>query len=365
MNDLEIGVLIGLGYMISVFIFQLGMIFLIQWNAQRRKQAGNVIILSYGLYFISFAISHFISTYYKFHFLSIELFSLLIITVILVRGVGGLIFYINLEHAFRKSFKTHYTITLTFTISVVMALIPWPTPMNLVTLNVFHALFLSPCISSTIYFTFNTFGEIKQKLKVALLGILLFYTGLFFSSGNRYIVIQAYFSFPYYILLSSQILTFIGIFLMFFGFRGNTFSLELQWVKNLVSVHVIDKVRNIGLYHKDFLEAEIKSEDLFTGGISGMIRMLNEITESKENIDVINLEKHLILIENGEKIIVAMVTKKNLLNARYVLKEITSKFETYFKDYLEEYDVAEIMKSRSEFFQPTEMIIKNLITIET
>ena len=91
-------------------------------------------------------------------------------------------------------------------------------------------------------------------------------------------------------------------------------------------------------------------------------KIVGEITKSKKDMDIINLEDKYILIAKGEKIItVLLVKEKNIQHAHYVLSQVTQKFETFFWDYLEQFESYENILSKTEIFKPMEMLIRGIL----
>jgi hypothetical protein len=139
--------------------------------------------------------------------------------------------------------------------------------------------------------------------------------------------------------------------------------IEIRWRKNLISIHIIDKIRSKSLYYKNFFEGEVKSEDLFAGGISGLDNLIKRFTDVNKSIDILNYKDKKIILNFGEKIISAMIIKRNIQNLRYFLNQITEKFESYFLDYLEYYDRYESLLDKSEFLKPLDNMINELIKL--
>ena len=103
---------------------------------------------------------------------------------------------------------------------------------------------------------------------------------------------------------------------------------------------------------------------MLIGSIAGILAIIKKFTDSEKDIKVINLKENLILIEHGAKIFSVMVLKKNLLNARYVIKVINEKFEYYFWDYIDSQDLVDYYwqgQEVYEIFRPIESVINGLI----
>ncbi|MHA1279584.1 MAG: hypothetical protein ACTSQI_05225 [Candidatus Helarchaeota archaeon] len=184
----------------------------------------------------------------------------------------------------------------------------------------------------------------------------------FFSSINMVTYLETVIAYPYLILFPTKLLIIIGTVLVLFGFYGYSFFLEADWEKNLISLYIIDRKRQGSLYQKVFLPDEIKNEEVFAGGLIGIGKLMGEITKSDKEMDIINLENKYVLVLKGEKIITALLVKeKNIQHAYYVLKQITTKFERFFWDYLEQYETYKNILSKTEIFKPMEMLIRGII----
>ncbi len=352
---------IGLNYVIAVFLLELGVIFIKQWIFERKKQVKNEFGLGYGIYFLTFSISSFLYFYIIDHDMSKQVFDSSFILSILIRGIGGLFFAINLEYHVQKVLKTRYLFSISSIILLPIITFSLDTTFFYRVLDIFDIFHLILPIYFTSYFIRNAFGEIRQKLKFSVSGFLLFFITLTFSSKLRIEIIEIIFSFANIIIFLSKLIAILAIFFVLYGFTGYSFYLETQWKNNLISIHIIKRKERVSLYNRNFLSSEIQSEALFAGGITGMVKIVSDFTDSNKTLQEINVEDKLILLEFGKYIITGMIIKKRVLNARYILKEITSKFEFYFREYLENYELFSSSYTQAELFRPMEMVIRNLI----
>lgn len=319
---------------------------------ERRKELKNLIILSYGIYFLFFAIADI--------FILINAF---FIISIMIRGFGGFIFSLVIESNIQKIWKTRYVVSILFIGSMIISPFLLNTSFFTSGLIGFNILFLSCPLFFTFYFALNVLGETKRNLIIALFGILLIFGGLAVTSYGIFQILEPLPSYPY-ILFFSRILTIFGIVLVIGGFHGYPFFLEYQWKENLITLLIIDKSRTTELYHKEFQELQLNTLGILAGGIAGIVNIIKEFTESQKNIDVINIEDKLIFLDYGTQIITALLVKKNLQHAKYILKQITSKFETFFLDYLKSAASRGISIGPEEISKSMEIILRDTIKLE-
>lgn len=354
-------VFVGFDYIIAIFIFQLGLLFIRNWYKEAKKQLKNAIVLGFGSYFILFSIGLLILFYITNHAMSIQQFDFYYIFSIYLRGIAGIILAFLLERTIQPILKTKYLISLALIGLFLIIPLFLATQFLYPILNSINLILIILPLIFTLYFIRNTLGEVRQKLIISVPGFVLLGFGLYITTPEilQFIVVTSIFSFITVLLI--KMLTIIGIVLVIYGFNGYSFFLESQWRESLISLQIIDKTRVKVLYHKDFLGNPLESGEIFAGGISGIERLVKQFTSSHEGIDIIKLENKLILLSHGEKIITALIVKKNIQNARYILKEITKKFEFFFWDYLKYYESYNSILSQSEIFRPMEMIIRSLI----
>ena len=229
-------------------------------------------------------------------------------------------------------------------------------------MNGFNLLFWVSPVLFTIYFERNVYGETKRKLRASLVEFLLLGVGLTVTSYGILNFLEPLESFPY-LLFFSRLLAIFGVVLVFFGFHGYAFFLEYQWKENLISLIIIDKSRTIELYHKDFGGGKLSEGGLLAGGIAGIIKIIKQVTDSKKNIDVINVENKLILLDHGTHIITALFVKKNLQHAQYILTQITTKFEAFFWDYLKSAAVQDASMAPEEISKPMEIMLRDIMKL--
>jgi len=288
-----------------------------------------------------------------------EFFNTYFIISVIIKGLGGVLFSLVIEYNMQKIWKTRYLASIIFIVLVVIIPFILNTLVFYLLVNLLNLLFLISPLLFTIYFTKNTFGEVRGKMMIALCGFLLIGFGLSVTSYGIIGFLEPLESFSM-IYFSSRLLTYFGIILVMHGFSGYSFFLEYQWKENLVALIIIDKEHTTSLFHKNFLESKLKDEEILAGGIMGIVKIIKQFTISRKDINIINIGNRLLLLEHGKHIITALLVEKNLQHAKYILKQITSKFETYFWDFWKSYDSYKTF-SPEEIHKPMEILLRDIV----
>jgi hypothetical protein len=91
--------------------------------------------------------------------------------------------------------------------------------------------------------------------------------------------------------------------------------------------------------------------------------MAKEFTESKKNIDSINLRNNYLVLTHGERIVSVLLLKKETQIARYFLKAITLKFEFMFWDFIKYFESFTETLSQTEMYKPIDILIQDTMKI--
>ncbi|MFO8019182.1 MAG: MFS transporter [Promethearchaeia archaeon] len=112
---------------------------------------------------------------------------------------------------------------------------------------------------------------------------------------------------------------------------------ESDWAQSLRNLYVFNK-NSICLYTKNFLsndyDLELPSEDLVTGGLTGILALISEITNEKKNLRIIDKDKVKIYFAYGENVIVSLISTKYLPILFKKLEIFTKAFEDKFEEEL-------------------------------
>jgi len=170
----------GINYVIVIFIAQISAFFIKQWYDDRKEHLTNIIILTYGAFFLFFALGAGLVFYISTTTIPLELYNTLFVLSILLRGTGGVIFIIVLENEFKEKFNTKYLISISLLILLILAVVTFQTLLFDPIFNLNRIIIISLPLIFTIYFLRQTHGAIRRKVWIAVLGFIFMFIGLFF-----------------------------------------------------------------------------------------------------------------------------------------------------------------------------------------
>jgi MFS family permease len=111
---------------------------------------------------------------------------------------------------------------------------------------------------------------------------------------------------------------------------------EADWADSLRNLYVFNSSA-VCLYNKNFKpdqKTNIPSEDLITGGFTGIIGLITEITNENKNLNIIDKEGVKIYFSYGKSVISALISTKYLPVLSKKLDIFTKAFERQFENEL-------------------------------
>jgi hypothetical protein len=116
---------------------------------------------------------------------------------------------------------------------------------------------------------------------------------------------------------------------------------ESDWADSIKSLYVFNR-NSVCLFTKDFNKEYKNSssqlnEDLITGGLSGILSLITEITNEKKNLRIIDKESTKIYFSYGKYIITTLISEKSMPILFKKLDLFTKAFEDEFEDELENF----------------------------
>lgn len=110
--------------------------------------------------------------------------------------------------------------------------------------------------------------------------------------------------------------------------------------------------QSIMVVHYSFQGEEAIDEDLFAGGLNGIISLLKELTSRDERVEVFNQENTKIIIKDGKYLTGALISSKDLKILHQKIQSVISDYEDIFLEYFENWE-GELLK-----FTPRLRLIK-------
>lgn len=287
------------------------------------------LVAYYGLYFD-------VNTIYYNHWK--------VATIIGISGTSFFIFTLEKNIDILKRLNTHYI----FTIMSVGILI----------LTIFIGIEISRIIaylSLPLIFLFVLFFhfyiyikapiEYKKDLFLSFLGFLIFLVSYTLPTEIAQTIIPLPME---YLLIISSTFVILGIGLYTVKIPPNA---ELEWHQKIIALLIIHSQKGITLYDYSFTY-KMEESDLIAGGLVGMSALIQEMTKSDTNLQVIQQEKRVILLENGKFVTFALISDEDLQILRKKLNKLAIEFEKLFEKQLIDW------KGNIEIFQPAHALIE-------
>ncbi|MHA1377849.1 MAG: MFS transporter [Candidatus Helarchaeota archaeon] len=132
-------------------------------------------------------------------------------------------------------------------------------------------------------------------------------------------------------------------------------SEEMNWPHEIIHLYIMNE-GGIVLVDYSFQQTEELDADLFSGGISGVCTLLQEMTKSNQRLKIIDHEDKKIMFEYGEQFTVALLASKNLGILRTKLISLTNEIQSVFWETIANWD------GNIEVFAPINTMIRNYFT---
>lgn len=324
--------------------------------SQYRKKRDIPLRLAIGLFFIVMAFA-FIVLFAVRYFLFIE-YLVNVYNVLL--AVSMLAFCYQVERDYSKRMKTRKFFTYICIVIVPFALL---IPANSIfyygvsiaigIVGAFPALFLA-------YLLKKNRGQVRKRMEIALVGVLFTLFGNYGMTFQFGLFLTELLTSEYsiFVFIGARVSITIGLLLLFYGFSADIF-LESDWRKYLMEYYIIENKSGKSLFYKNLVYAsatgEVPDATLFSGGIVGIMAMIQEFTQSQKELNVIDKGSIKILIERGDLVTVVFVVKENLSILRFIEKKTLEEFESTLGVFL-----TAPWEGNTEVFRATGTIIDQL-----
>lgn len=115
---------------------------------------------------------------------------------------------------------------------------------------------------------------------------------------------------------------------------------ELEWKDAVQYLYVLLR-SGIPIYSQNLCELQDRNycidDSLLGGALVAVSSLLQEVSQNKKPLKLIKQEGFSILIEESEKIIVAVITMKDLKVIRQKLQEFLEEFQSFFRELIDEW----------------------------
>ncbi|MHA1651913.1 MAG: hypothetical protein ACTSYB_17130, partial [Candidatus Helarchaeota archaeon] len=283
---------------------ELALFFIFGWRRRERERKFDIVsILSF--YFACLGIGRIILIIYDFHLPTND--------YLYLAGVGisllGMVFFIYLAEIIIPK-NTHYLFTI-LSVGTLLSIffVDIPTAKNIL-YGMIPLIFLIGFVFLG-YLIRKTIGSIRQNFVLVFLGQIIFGFGHGFNTDW----IREWFLFNVGFNIQP-----IGLFCVISGlglialafWRLPSFS-EIEWHTKIISLYVITNEHGICcIYYPFRKEAESQmAPQLVSGGVSGIISLVKEMTRSKRHLKVIDHEDIKILFEYGLYTTIALLAEED------------------------------------------------------
>jgi hypothetical protein len=326
-----------------------------------KKKKGGRVNYGWGLVFSSFANIALMNIFLYYYLIpnSPELWYANIKLNSLIGGSPGLIIVAIMEKYYQKYHKTRFLFS-GFYLSVSLItfftnelLTSFFANLSLFVLGFFILIFFKTLIEQSS-------GATKKNVILFTIAFFLFMGGILLTNP-RVIENQV----NYWDLntditgLIARIGLITSLFIMAVVLLEQPVFYELNWQDKLVQLIVIQKKIGVHLFHTKFQDIKFKTseqkeiqESLIAGGMTGITAMLKEISQSSEELKVIDHGDQKILLEHGEYIIIALNVVEELRIFWDKLKKLREIIETIWGGVIKDFD------GILEYFTPLEDIVE-------
>jgi hypothetical protein len=196
-------------------------------------------------------------------------------------------------------------------------------------------------------------GKVRQNFIFVFIGFWIFGVGQGFNTDwirEWFINEQAFNIQPIGLIC---IISGLGLIALAF-WRLPSFS-ELDWHSRMLSLYVITRDHGICCLYYPFQEEKTDqmAPQLVSGGVTGILSLVKEMTSSKEHLKEIDHEDIKILFEYGHYTTTALLAEDDLQIFHYKLRKFVDQFEERYSE-----SFADWTGSISEFETAEELVVR-------
>ncbi|NVM55627.1 MAG: hypothetical protein HWN66_18130 [Candidatus Helarchaeota archaeon] len=155
---------------------------------------------------------------------------------------------------------------------------------------------------------------------------------------------------PTYISLIIMFTCFIAIFSVLHAKETLPSKEEREW-RDCIQYLLLIHMDGICLIHHPFIEIELGDQDLIAGGLTGIISLVQEMTKSKERIEILSQKDFKMLLNYGKYTTAVILSTKDLKILHTKLDQFIFEFEDLFQEFLTDWT------GSISIFKPAERLI--------
>ncbi len=108
---------------------------------------------------------------------------------------------------------------------------------------------------------------------------------------------------------------------------------ELNWAKRIHHIYFL-LPNGVCIYDQSFKKEKEIEPHLVTGSLAGISSLIQELTQNKTKIKIVEQEEMTILLEHGENLSVALITEENLITLQNKLTQLINDVEDFYQEEL-------------------------------
>ncbi|MHA1264970.1 MAG: hypothetical protein ACTSRS_07000 [Candidatus Helarchaeota archaeon] len=323
---------LGLYFVEVTISFELFLFFIFGWRREERLKKLDITSIL-AVYFLCLGIGRIILIIHDFHLPDIYAPGDSMFTIFWLAGTGisllGMVAFIYLAEIIIPK-NTHYLFTILSCATLVsIFFVPLKTAKDI--LYAMIPLIFLIGFAFLGYLIRKTYGKVRRNFVFIFIGQLIFGVGQGMNTDwiREWFINEQSFN----ILPIGQLLIISGLGLIALAFWGLPSLSEIEWHSKIFNLYIITREHGICCLYYPFQEEKAgqMAPQLVSGGVTGILSLVKEMTSSKQNLKEIDHEDIKILFEYGQYITAALLAEEDLNIVRFKLRQFVDEFEKRFQ----------------------------------
>ncbi|MFX0100886.1 MAG: hypothetical protein ACFFCS_15025 [Candidatus Hodarchaeota archaeon] len=297
-----------------------------------RRRAKSLKGEFHGQFSLSFSLSVLFMSFGRVFFIIWDYYSaemLYRIIAWILTGIGTVTFALIIPSVFFTQIKKKAFLRKFYTFSVIPALVSllilyylFTHVISIIIISIGSFFYLLPFIFHFVKWLNETGGIVKKCIQTMLCGVALVMIG--YANPTKYLIGVNPWSF---------IILIAGMLLIAAGTWGLPNMAELDWRKKMRNLYVITK-GGVCIFEKTFTSEDTMDSMLVSGGLTGVVTIVQEMTKSDKRLNSIQQEGHNILLAYGDYVTVALIAQEDLVILHDKIKRLRIEIESFYMDVL-------------------------------